>query len=85
MEPESLEKRSMPERMESYRDMRERFGPLQLVKVVKSTPSELTVSLAGFDMTPREFTFEVQPEKPHKLVRIAYKDFTHQGHGGFSH
>src|SRR5205085_11602888 len=71
--PESLSKRGWPERMESYRDMKERFGPLELVKVVKSAPNALTVQLAGFDLTPRTFTFEVEPQQPHRLVKIAYQ------------
>ena len=79
--PESLAKRGWPERMESYRDMKVD----ELVKVVKSAPSALTVELAGSDLTPRTFTFEVEPQKPHRLVKIAYQDYTHGHGGGFSH
>lgn len=84
--PESLKKRSMDERLEGYRDMHERFGELQLVKVVKSSSSEVTVQLAGMDMTPREFTFVTVADQPGKLDHISYQDFVHQGHGsGFHH
>jgi hypothetical protein len=80
--PESLEKRSMDERLEGYRSMHERFGELQLVKVVKSSPSEVTVQLAGMDMIPREFTFFAVADQPGKLDHISYQDFVHPGHGG---
>jgi hypothetical protein len=80
--PESLKKRTMDERLESYRGMHERFGELQLVKIVKSSPTEVTAQLAGMDMTPREFTFVVVAGQPGKLDHVAYQDFSHQGHGG---
>lgn len=84
--PESLKKRSMDERLEGYRSMHERFGELQLVKVVKSSSSEVTVQLAGMDMTPREFTFVTVADQPGKLDHISYQDFVHPGHGsGFHH
>jgi len=83
--PEALKKRTMDERLESYRAMHERFGELELVKVVKSSPKEITVQLAGMDLTPREFTFVLVADQPGKLDHIAYQDFVHQGHGGGFH
>ena len=82
---ESLKKRSLDERLQSYRAMHERFGELELVKVVKSSPQEVTVQLAGMDLTPHEFTFFLVADQPGKLDHVAYQDFVHGGHGGGFH
>ena len=84
--PEALAKRGLDARMESYRGLREKLGELMLVKIGTSKPTEVVATLATSELTEREFTFEVQPRPPHKLVRVAFRDPRAAGHGGrFSH
>jgi hypothetical protein len=84
MAPKSLESKSVPQRIERYRDLREKYGKLELVSVVKSERDRLTVKLMASDATRREFVFTAQDEAPHKLVSVAIREFAH-GHGGFGH
>jgi hypothetical protein len=83
---ESLEKKSVDERIKSYRKLHERFGTLALASVVKSTPGELTVSLLDSDVAAHEFIFTVQTKPPYKLVSVAFREkVAGHGHFGFHH
>lgn len=83
---ESLARRSMDERMVTYRENRETLGKLTLGSVVQSTPTELTVSLLDSDLASHEFVFTVQADAPHRLVSVAIRQRTHGSHlGGMFH
>jgi hypothetical protein len=81
--PEVLAKRSMEERIESYRSLHDRLGPLMLVKIQSSSPDSLVASLASSDMTQRLFVFSFQATDPHKLTSVTIREF--QSHLGFHH
>jgi len=78
---ESLAKKPMSERLDSYRSAHDRLGALTLVSVDKSEPAELTVVLLGEDAKRYPFAFKVQPKAPHYLVSINMTDTRHGGHG----
>jgi hypothetical protein len=80
----SLETRTVPQRIERYRDLREKYGKLELASVVKSEREKLTVKLMASDATRHEFTFTAQGKAPYKLKSVAIREFGH-GHGGFGH
>ncbi len=81
----SLADKSVPQRIERYRSLREKYGKLELASVVKSTPENLTVKLMGSDATRYEFIFTAQREAPYKLLSVAIREGGHFGHGGFGH
>jgi len=81
----SLADKNVPQRIERYRDLREKYGRLELASVVKSTDEKLTVKLMGSDATRTEFIFTAQTEAPWKLVSVAIREAGHFGHGGFGH
>ena len=83
--PTSLADKSVPQRIERYRDLRKRYGRLELASVVKSSPEKLTVKLMGSDATRYEFIFTAQTEAPHKLLSVAIREGGHFGHGSFRH
>jgi hypothetical protein len=84
--PEEFKKKSMAERMETYRTNRDRFGKLTLGSITSSTPSELEVSLLDEDLSPMPYTFTVEKEEPYRLVSITRKEMRgHMGFGGFHH
>ena len=79
---ESLAKKPMSERLESYRSAHDRLGALTLVSVDKSEAAELTAVLLGEDAKRYPFEFKVQPKAPHYLISINMTDTRHGGHGG---
>lgn len=85
--PESLKKKTLDERMETYRTNREKFGRLAFASVVTSKPSELSVKLLDEDGKQHEFTFVVQNTSPYSLVSITMKQNVRGSHfgGAFRH
>ena len=83
--PASLADKGVPRRIERYRDLREKYGKLELASVVKSSPEKLTVKLMASDATRHEFVFTAQSEAPYKLVSVGIREAGHFGHGGFGH
>jgi hypothetical protein len=83
--PTSLADKSVPQRIERYRDLRKKYGKLELASVAKSGPEKLTVKLMGSDATRHEFTFTAQREAPYKLLSVAIREGGHFGHGSFGH
>jgi hypothetical protein len=83
--PKSLESKSMPQRIVRYRELREKYGRLELISVVESSPEKLTVKLMAEDATRHEFVFTAQTEAPYKLVSVGIKEPGHFGFGGFGH
>ena len=86
--PQADEQGGPNKRIEKYRELRERWGKLELASVVKSAPYELTAKLMDSNASQHEFTFKVQPAPPYKLVSISIRQ---PGHdlgglfGGFHH
>ena len=82
MAAKALSERAVPSRVERYRDLREEYGKLQLDRVLKSEPYELTVKLLDADAMPREFIFKSEEKSPWKLASVSIKQpgFQH-GHG----
>lgn len=83
--PTSLADKSVPQRIERYRDLCQKYGRLELASVVKSAPGKLTVKLMASDATRYEFIFTAQTEAPYKLLSVAIREGGHFGHGGFGH
>lgn len=81
VDPQELQKRSIDERMASWRDSQKQFKTLKFASVVSSKPEELKVMLASADGEKREFTFTVQKAPPHKLVSITRIEYQHHGFG----
>jgi hypothetical protein len=84
MAPASLADKGVPQRVERYRDLRRKYGRLELASVVKSSPEKLTVKLMASDATRTEFIFTAQTEAPWKLVSVGIRE-GHFGHGGIGH
>ena len=82
MASESLQKSAMPQRIERYRDLRERYGTLTLVLVEKSEPDRCEVTLTGSDMAEHRFVFSTQSTAPFKLVSVSMIE---RGHFGMGH
>lgn len=72
--------RSMPERLQSYRQAQQQFGALMLASVAESTPTRVTAVLLAEDATPHRFVFSVEEEPPYKLVSVGVQQHGH-GHG----
>jgi hypothetical protein len=83
MTKESLAKKSVDQRMVTYRELRERFGKLSLASVVKSTPGKLDVKLMTSDASITQFTFDVQTAAPWRLIQVSRREYRNVGHGGF--
>ena len=82
MSAKALAERPVPSRLERYRELREDYGRLQLDRVVKSEPYELTVKLLDADAKPREFIFKSEDKTPWKLASVSIKQpGFHHGHG----
>jgi hypothetical protein len=77
----ALAERSVAQRLERYRELREQYGTLKLFAVVKSTPAELTASLMDAEAKRHEFVFKVEPAAPHRLVSVAINQRRHGLHG----
>ncbi len=80
----SIVKKSMTQRLETYRKNREKFGTLMLVSVVKEARNELTVTLMTADGSTQTFVFTAQSAPPWKLESVGRLE-RHQmgGHFGF--
>lgn len=81
MAPNSLKETGVSKRVERYRDLREKYGRLELVSVVKSEPGKLTVKLMDADGSPHDFVFTAQAAPPFKLVSVGIVERSHFGHG----
>jgi hypothetical protein len=79
VDEEGFRRRSMDERLETWRASKKKLGALKLVSVVSSKPAELKAVLASTDGEKHEFTFTVQPAAPHKLVSITRAEGRHHG------
>lgn len=73
--------RSTDERLATYRESKKKFVTLQLASVVSSKPSQLVAKLVSKDGKSYEFTFNVEPAPPHKLVSITRVEQRMEGHG----
>ena len=80
VDPQDLQKRSIDERMSSWRETQKKYKTLKFASVVSSKPHELKVMLASADGEKHEFTFTVQDAAPHKLVSISRIEYEHVGH-----
>ncbi|NOT33172.1 MAG: hypothetical protein HOP12_03280 [Candidatus Eisenbacteria bacterium] len=78
---ESIKAKGVEARVESYRNLRERFGKLVLGSVVESTPYRITVKLLASDATSHEFIFTVEDRTPFKLKSVGMREPGHGGHG----
>jgi hypothetical protein len=87
MAAKSLSEKGVPTRVDRYRTLREKYGRLQLDRVVASSPTELTVKLLDADAKSREFIFRAETQEPRKLVSVSLKEAvpSHHGFGGFHH
>jgi hypothetical protein len=88
MAAKSLNEKNVPTRVERYRTLREKYGRLQLDRVLASSPAELTVKLLDSDAHGREFTFRSETQEPRKLVSVSLKETVpgiHGMFGGFHH
>ncbi len=86
MSPESLKKKPLDERMETYRTSRDQLGKLAFGSVVKSKPAELAVKLIDEAGKSHEFTFVVESASPYRLVSVSRKqNVFHPGFGGLHH
>jgi hypothetical protein len=88
MAAKNLAEKGVPARVERYRTLREKYGRLQLDRVIASSPSELTVKLLDADAHAREFTFRSETTAPYKLVSVSLKEAApgiHGMFGGFHH
>jgi len=83
LDPEDIKKRSIDERIVTWRQAQKEFGNLKFVSVVSSKPEELKVMLARADGEKREYTFTVKPSPPHKLVSITLMEYVKHGHSLF--
>ena len=82
MSAKALADRPVPDRIERYLELRESYGRLQLERVVKSEPYELTVKLLDADARPKEFIFKSEEKSPWKLASVSIKQpGFHHGHG----
>jgi hypothetical protein len=83
-----IAEKSVPQRVERYRTLRDQYGRLQLDRVVASAPAELTVKLLDSAARSREFTFRSEAQAPWKLQSVSLKENVggiHGMFGGFHH
>ena len=78
--PESLARRGVDERLESTRELRERFGSLTLASVDVSTPTRVEASMLTAEHQSVPFIFTVGPQPPHRFVSVSYRDRRTIGH-----
>lgn len=83
MSTKALKDRSIPARVERYRDLREKYGRLQLDRITKSGPHELTVKLLDADAKSHEWVFKSEDRAPWKLASVGIKQPAF--HHGFGH
>jgi len=88
MAAKNLAEKGVPARVERYRTLREKYGRLQLERVIASSAAELTVKLLDTDAKVREFTFKSDTAEPLKLASVSLKEAAPGIHGmlgGFHH
>ena len=88
MAAKNLAEKGVPARIERYQTLREKYGRLQLERVLASTPVELTVRLLDADARSREFTVRAEDREPWKLVSVSLKEAVpgiNGMFGGFHH
>jgi len=84
--PESLAKRGIAERLNTYHTFRDRMGTLSLASIDHSAPSQLDATLLASDLSRHPFTFTVENGPPYRLVSVAMKERSHgMGAFGFHH
>lgn len=76
----SLASKGVAQRVERYLDLREKYGTLTLVSVVKAEGPKLTAKLMASDATSHEFVFTAQDEAPYHLVSVGIMEPGHFGH-----
>jgi hypothetical protein len=84
MASESLKKTAMPQRVERYKDLREKFGTLTLVSIDSSEPYKVSATLAATDLSQHHFVFNTQTAAPFKLLSVSMME-PHFGLHGFGH
>jgi hypothetical protein len=81
---EGLKRRSLDDRLKTYRELKKKYGSLRFQSIVESAPYELQVSLlCTADDTKRTFTFSVDEQPPNKLASISIAELQHHGFGLF--
>ncbi|HJZ13201.1 MAG TPA: hypothetical protein VJ521_13685, partial [Acidobacteriota bacterium] len=65
---ESLQKRTVSQRLEVYRQMRNDVGSLTVRKIVEPGPNSLEVSAQGDSNRWLTIRFDFQPVEPHKIL-----------------
>ena len=83
MAAKNLAEKGVPARVERYRTLREKYGRLQLERVIVSSASELTVKLLDTDAHAREFTFRSETAAPYRLASVSLKESVPGMHGMF--
>jgi hypothetical protein len=82
--PASLARRSMADRLATYRSLHQRLGALRLAEVTSAAPGELRVVLIDAKENERhDAVFRVQTEEPRKLVAVELT--LTERHGLFGH
>lgn len=81
----SLEKKGVPKRIETYRDLHGRLGTLVLASIDDETAGELKATLLGDDAKSHRFVFTVQTQPPFKLISVGMLENHMGGHFGFGH
>ena len=76
---ESLKERTIDERLATYRESKKKFGTLKLGSIISSKPAQLKAKLVAKDGSTHDFTFNVQPQPPHKMTSITRTEM--QNHG----
>ena len=74
----ALKRRSMKDRLDSYRKRWHHQGILTLTKIRKSSDYELTVDMKGEDNKRKRYIFKLDKKAPHKLDMVQL--VSHHGH-----
>jgi hypothetical protein len=83
---DGLKRRSLDDRLKTYRDLKKKYVTLRFDSIVESSPYELHVSmLCTGDNVKRTFIFAVDPEPPNKLASISIAELQHHGLGALFH
>ena len=80
MAERSLKERSIDTRMETFRDLRKRYGTLSVKGITRSDAVQLDALISCGDGTVRTFRFELEDEPPHKLQAIRIFESHRRGH-----
>ncbi len=74
----ALKRRSMKDRLDSYRKRWHHQGLLMLTKIHNSSVYELTVDMKGEDNKRKRYIFKLDKKAPHKLDMVQL--VSHHGH-----